>query len=126
MKSPSLTTIAATATLAVAAALVSVPGAAAHTATAHTTAAAAPQVRVNQVGYAQTSAKTAYVMLPRQIASVRFVVESPHGSVYLTGRSTDDVGSWNTNYQAVYELDFSAFEHPGTYRIKIVSPVSAS
>jgi endoglucanase len=127
MKPPSLTTIAATATLAVAAALVSVPGAAAHTATAHTaTVAAAPQVRVNQMGYAQTSAKTAYVMLPQQVASVRFVVESPHGGVYLTGRSTDDLGSWNTNYQAVYELDFSAFEHPGTYRIKIVSPVSAT
>ena len=83
------------------------------------------QVRVNQVGYAPASAKTAFVMLPRHVASVRFALQSPRGSVYLTGRSTDDLGRWSAAYQAVYRLDFSAFRHPGRYRIAITSPAAA-
>src|SRR5487761_1861433 len=88
-------------------------------------AAARPAVRVNQVGYAPASAKTAFVMLPRHVSSVRFALESPGGSVYLTGRSTDDLGRWSAAYQAVYQLDFSAFRHLGSYRIAITSPAAA-
>jgi hypothetical protein len=88
-------------------------------------AAAAPQLRVNQVGYPPTSTKVAFVMLPTAVGSVGFALESPRGSVYLVGRSTDDLGPWNSRYQAVYKLDFSAFRHPGSYRIKITRPVAA-
>src|SRR5215470_8559610 len=69
--------------------------------------------------------KTAFVMLPRAVASVRFVVQSPRGGVYLTIRSTDDLGRWNASYGGVYKLDFSAFQRAGTYQIKIVSPAAA-
>ena len=44
---------------------------------------------------------------------------------YLTGRSSDYLGRWNASYGAVYKLDFSDFRHPGTYRIKIISPDAA-
>jgi endoglucanase len=127
--------------VAVSAALVSAPGAAARTAAPGAepgdaalpgaaapragSGSAAPQVRVNQAGYPPAAPKTAFVMLPRAVRSVRFAVQSPRGSVYLTGRSTDDLGRWNASYGAVYKLDFSAFRHPGTYQIKITRPAAA-
>src|SRR5215469_15639634 len=137
--------LAATATfgaVAVSAALICAPGAAARTAAPGAEpgaaarpaaaaprpgsgSAAAPQVRVDQVGYPPTAPKTAFVMLPRAVSSVRFVVQSPRGGVYLTGRSTDDLGRWNAGYGAVYKLDFSAFQRAGTYQIKIISPAAA-
>jgi endoglucanase len=130
MKTRSLTTTAALSAVAVCAALVSAPGAGAQTAApgsaAPTVGAAAPaQVRVNQVGFTPTSAKTAFVMLPRAVRGVRFALQSPGGSVYLVGRSSDDLGRWSASYGAVYELNFSAFRHPGSYRIRLTSPASA-
>jgi endoglucanase len=122
------------------AALIGVPGAAARTAAPGAkpgaaarpaaaapgvASAAAPQVRVDQAGYPPTASKTAFVMLPRAVPSVRFVVADPHGGVHLTGRSTDDLGRWNAGYGAVYKLDFSALRRPGTYQIKIISPAAA-
>jgi endoglucanase len=82
----------------------------------------APVVRVNQVGYPPASSKVAFVMLGGPVRSVGFSVESPGGGVYLVGRSSDDLGPWNTTYRAVYALNFSGFEHPGEYLIKVTSP----
>ena len=80
----------------------------------------APVVRVNQVGYTPASAKAAFAMLPTAVSGgVRFAVIGRHGIVYR-GRSADDVGRWNRLYKAVYQLDFSALRHPGSYRIKIL------
>ncbi|HEY2579537.1 MAG TPA: glycoside hydrolase family 9 protein, partial [Streptosporangiaceae bacterium] len=121
MKFPSRTTVATVGVTAVTAALLSVPGAA----TARITLTAPPMVRVNQVGYPETGSKTAFVMLPTPVHSVSFALEGPHGSVYMTGRSTDDLGFWSSRYKAVFELSFSRFEHPGTYRIAITGPVHA-
>lgn len=49
-------------------------------------AAAAPQVRVNQQGYAPSAPKLAYAMLPHQVAAVNFTVASGH-TVVFRGRS---------------------------------------
>lgn len=122
------TRIAIAATLAASAGLLAAPGAAAQAAPgtgAPGTGAAAPVVRVNQVGYPAAGPKAAYVMLPGPVRSVRFVLESPRGAVYLAGRSSGDLGRWNAAYGAVYKLGFSRFEHPGSYRIKITSPARA-
>ena len=78
---------------------------------------AAPAVRVNQVGYTPQSPKVAFAMLARPVSSVSFAVIGRHGVVYL-GRSADDVGRWNGNYHAVYQLNFSALRRPGSYRIE--------
>ena len=43
--------------------------------------AAAPAVRVNQVGYPTTGPKVAYVMLARPVRSVKFEVTTPYGVV---------------------------------------------
>jgi hypothetical protein len=83
-----------------------------------------PQVRVNQVGYPSSGPKTAYAMLPRKVASVRFQVVTPYGVVFQ-GTSRRDVGSWNSAYQAVYQLSFSGLHQPGQYRVRLVSPAAA-
>ena len=80
-----------------------------------------PVVRVNQVGYGQRSPKVAFAMLPAAVRGVRFTVVD-RGRVVYRGRSADDVGRWNANYGAVYQLTFSALRRPGRYRIVIAEP----
>ncbi len=99
--------------LVTAAGLVSAVGAGAATAKA----AAAPQVRVNQVGYGSDASKVAYVMLPAKVRSVSFAVQD--GQWTYSGTSTDDVGRWNASYHAVYLLNFSQLRRPGSYRIVV-------
>jgi endoglucanase len=82
---------------------------------------AGPQVRVNQVGYTSSDPKVAYVMLARPVAAVRFELTTGYGVAYR-GTSTDDLGSWNSAYRAVYELSFSGVRHPGRYQIRVISP----
>src|SRR5215468_5603229 len=89
------------------------------------------EVRVNQVGYPPDSTKVAYAMLPARVAQVSFTVSGSDG-VMFRGHSSDDAGSWNDAYRAVYRLDFSALHRTGSYRITIkangaraVSPVFA-
>ncbi len=84
----------------------------------------APEVRVNQVGYATGVPKVAFAMLPAKVAAVRFEVITPYGVAYR-GTSTDDVGPWNSGYQAVYQLSFTGVRTPGQYRVKLLSPASA-
>jgi len=79
-------------------------------------AAVPAEVRVNQVAYPVSGSKVAYLMLPARVASVTFTVSGSHGVVFR-GTSAADVGSWNSRYHAVYELDFSALRQPGEYRV---------
>jgi hypothetical protein len=65
----------------------------------------------------------AYVMLPQRVASVAFSVTSGNRVVYR-GVSRDDVGSWNANYRAVYQLTFSSLRSSGFYRIHVAGAVS--
>src|SRR5580658_3990409 len=84
-------------------------------------ATAAPQVRVNQVGYPSAGPKAAYVMLARPVSAVSFEVTTPYGVAYQ-GTSSDDVGSWNSAYRAVYQLSFSGIRAPGRYQVTVTSP----
>jgi hypothetical protein len=67
----------------------------------------------------------AFVMLARPVQEVRFEVTSRYGLAYQ-GTSTDDVGSWNSAYRAVYQLSFSQVSAPGVYQVKVLSPAAAS
>ena len=60
-------------------------------------------------------------MLPAKVASVRFEVVTPYGVAYR-GTSTDDLGSWNSGYRAVYQLSFSGVNTPGRYQSKASLP----
>jgi endoglucanase len=55
---------------------------------------------------------------------VRFEVTTPDGVAYR-GTSTDDVGSWNAAYHAVYQLSFSGLDTPGQYQVRVTSPAAA-
>jgi len=81
------------------------------------------EVRVNQVGYVNSAAKVAFVMLPGRVGDVAFTVTSGRRVVYR-GVSRDDVGYWNSNYKAVYELDFSSLNASGTYKVHVGAAVS--
>jgi endoglucanase len=85
----------------------------------------APEVRVNQVGYPWNAPKVAFVMLARPVPVVRFEVTSRYGVAYQ-GTSTNDVGSWNSAYRAVYQLSFSGVGTPGVYQVKVLSPAAAA
>ena len=80
-------------------------------------AAAAPQVRVNQQGYAPSAPKLAYAMLPHQVAAVNFTVRQRPRGVPRPVRAL--AGGWNAGYHAVYRLSFSGLTRPGRYRITI-------
>ncbi|HLK01438.1 MAG TPA: glycoside hydrolase family 9 protein [Streptosporangiaceae bacterium] len=92
-------------------------------ATATKAADNSPVVRVNQVGYVTAASKSAFAMLPGRVHSVAFTVTNGNQIVYR-GISTADLGSWNTNYRAVYRLDFSALRADGTYRVHAAGAVS--
>jgi endoglucanase len=94
------------------------PAAAAATGSGSAAGLDPPQVRVNQVGYTPQSPKVAFAMLARPVSSVAFTVVG-QGGVVFRGRSGDDVGRWNSNYHAVYQLDFSRVARPGSYLIRI-------
>ena len=82
------------------------------------------RVRVNQVGYPVSGPKVAYVMLARPVSPVSFEITTPYGVAYR-GTSTDDVGTWNSAYRAVYQLSFSGLNAPGVYQVKVTSPAAA-
>jgi endoglucanase len=84
-----------------------------------------PVVRVNQVGYTSSGSKVAFAMLARPVSRVSFEVSTPYGVAYR-GTSTGDLGSWNSGYQAVYQLSFSGVRTPGRYQVKLVSPAAAA
>jgi endoglucanase len=87
---------------------------------------AAPEIRLNQVGYQPNAPKAAYVMLPARVASVPFTITDAKGRVVYRGVSRDDVGAWNSGYQAVYLLSFSGLDRSGTYQVRVGSTVSVT
>ena len=87
---------------------------------------AAAEIRLNQVGYQPSAPKSAYVMLPARVASVPFTVTDANGRVVYRGVSRDDVGTWNSGYQAVYLLSFSGLRRRGTYQVRVGSTVSVT
>ena len=64
-------------------------------------------------------------MLATKVARVHFEVTTPYGVAYR-GTSTDDLGSWNSGYRAVYRLSFSGVDTPGQYQVKVTSPAAAT
>jgi endoglucanase len=79
---------------------------------------AAPQVRVNQVGYPVGAPKIAFAMLTRPAKQVSFTITGRRGVVFR-GRTARSLGGWNSHYPAVYVLGFSGLTRPGSYRIRV-------
>lgn len=88
----------------------------------------APQVRVDQVGYPSTAAKTGYLMSPGPCAGTAFSVVTLGGSVVATGTAAASQGPWNRQYPFICPLVFDAVTATGSYRVMagpVRSPVFA-
>ena len=102
-----------------------VPAAAAAASSAGTaspaaTKAARIEVRVNQVGYPSHGSKLAFVMLPVK-ERLKWSLSCASCGPTDLGFGARYLGSWNTRYKAVYELNFSPVRQPGRYRISVIA-----
>jgi len=88
-------------------------------------AAAAGQIRVDQIGYGSTESKQAYLLAPTA-ADAAFTVVDSSGRSVLTGKVGASRGGWNAGYAAVQPIDFSKVTKKGTYRIKVGAATSPS
>jgi endoglucanase len=77
----------------------------------------APQVRVDQIGYPNTSAKTAYLMSAISCSGSVFSVRTTGGTLVYTGTAGASQGRWNTKYKFVCPLSFDAVSGTGTYTV---------
>ena len=88
---------------------------------------AAPQVRVDQVGYPDASTKTAYLLSPGTCAGTPFAVRTTGGALVYSGTAGASQGSWNRRYRNVCPLVFDTVGSPGTYTVTAGSgPVATS
>jgi glycosyl hydrolase family 9/cellulase-like Ig domain-containing protein len=109
--------------LVLAAAVAAIACAAPAAVSARTPAAA---VRVDQLGFAPTEAKIAYLLTATPRPGAPFSVVDAAGTVVLTGAAGPSRGRWNSRYRAVQPLDLSALTAPGTYRIELAGPPAAT
>jgi hypothetical protein len=87
--------------------------------------APAAAVRVDQLGFASSESKIAYLLTPHAVAKASFAVVDASGAVVLNGTAGPSRGRWNGRYRAVQPLDLSALTAPGTYRIEVAGPPAA-
>lgn len=83
-------------------------------------------VRVNQVGYATTASKRAYLMASGAETGATFRVKNAYGATVYSTPIGANLGSWSASYPNVYALDFGSVTKPGTYTIVTSGPIAAS
>lgn len=83
-------------------------------------------VRVNQVGYATTASKRAYLMASGVETGATFSVRNASGTTVYSAPIGANLGTWSNGYPDVYALDFSSVTTPGTYTIVTSGPIVGS
>jgi hypothetical protein len=81
-------------------------------------------IRVDQVGYATSETKRAYLLAPRSLAGAPFRLRDGSGRTLITGKVGASAGAWNDTYTAVHPIDFTAIGVPGTYTLEAAGVVS--
>ena len=82
-------------------------------------------VRVNQVGYASSASKRAYLMSSSAETGATFVIQNSSGStVFGPTPIGANLGSWSSRYPDVYALDFDSFVTAGAYMISVSGPIA--
>src|SRR3954454_15011057 len=89
-------------------------------------AAASGALRVDQLGYAPTESKVAYLMTTSAVPRQKFIVRDPAGNTVLTGVAGHSLGGWNAAFPAVYPLDLSALRQVGHYVVDVAAVAVAS
>ncbi|PYX49096.1 MAG: glycoside hydrolase, partial [Acidobacteria bacterium] len=82
-------------------------------------------IRVNQVGYASSSTKRAYLMASGAETGATFAVKNSSGTTVYSASVGTSLGSWGT-FNAVYALDFDSVSATGAYTIAVASPIAAT
>jgi endoglucanase len=84
-------------------------------------------VRVNQVGYASSASKRAYLMSSSAETGATFVIQNSSGStVFGPTPIGANLGSWSSRYPDVYALDFDSFVTAGAYTISVSGAIAAT
>jgi endoglucanase len=77
------------------------------------------QIRVDQVGYAATAAKRAYLMTAAAEPGAVFRVVDARGDVAYSSAIGADQGAWSSTYDHVYALDFNRVTRDGSFHIVV-------
>ena len=90
-------------------------------------AAAASQIRIDQIGYLPTDAKVGYLMTGAAVSGVRFSVVDSAGRSVLSGSvGSTSRGKWNSAYPDVYPITFTTLTRPGRYHLVVSGATSAN
>src|SRR5947207_2114056 len=89
-------------------------------------AAVAGSVRVNQVGYAASGAKEAFLLAKGGATGAQYAVLNSSGTAVASGTIGSSLGSWNSTYPDVYLIDFTAVQAAGSYHIQVSGTATAS
>jgi endoglucanase len=95
-------------------------------ATAARAASSAAFIRINQLGYATTATKRAYLMASAAETGATFSVHNASGTTVASGTVGASLGSWSSSYPDVYALDFDGVSAAGTYTIAVSGPIAAT
>src|SRR5213592_4097977 len=87
-------------------------------------AAVRPAIRVDQVGYAVSEAKRAYLLAPAPMNGAQFTVRDAHGHTVITGKVGANAGAWSPTFKAVHPIDFGQLKRAGTYTVAVGGAVS--
>jgi endoglucanase len=83
-------------------------------------------VRVNQVGYVDSSSKRAYLFASAVETGGTFAVKNSGNTTVYSAPIGADLGKWSNTYSHVYALDFNAVGTAGTYTIAVTPPAGAA
>jgi hypothetical protein len=83
-------------------------------------------IRVDQLGYAPSESKLAYVIATVSVEGAPFSVVDADANAVLSGTVGPSRGPWNAVYPAVHPLDVSRLRRAGTYRILVGAPLNAA
>src|SRR6266851_9852385 len=83
-------------------------------------------IRINQLGYASTAMKRAYLMASASEAGATFSVRKAGGTTVASGAIGASLGSWSSGYPNVYAVDFDSVTAAGTYTIAVSGPIAAT
>jgi endoglucanase len=83
-------------------------------------------IRINQLGYATSASKRAYLMASSSEAGATFSVHNSSGATVASGTIGSSLGSWSSGYPDVYALDFDSVSASDTYTITVTGPINAT
>lgn len=89
-------------------------------------AGASAFIRINQLGYATTATKRAYLMASVSETGATFAVKNASGTTVASGTVGASLGSWSSGFPVVYALDFDSVTTAGAYTIAVSGPIAAT